>query len=332
MGIEFSPQEVIKLLGGREEFRKFLSDKVNTAEVAKSLVEATLEGKGDPYSFSLQDTVNRIGELLGFQVTYGEYRSGPDGIWLSSTNRALIVEVKTSTTFRIQHETILGYMDNFKSEHKVPKGNVLGLYVIGRPEEDTSQLEDSIRGSGRERELRIISARELIALLELKEGAHLNHEQLLVFLPIELINLGPLISQVREMLLTLPPSIAPEPPTSETKPEAPKPLPPVKGKRRLATLKDLMERGIIKPGMEFYAKRKGKEYIAIVSATGKLRLDKREFESPSRAAKIAAKTRAEDGWFFWRYKDHQTGRLAPIAELRAKLTGALRNSYLPKES
>ncbi len=332
MGVELTPQEVIKFLGGREEFRTFLRQKVKTAEVAKNLVEAALAGKGDPYSFSLQDTVNRIGELLGFQVTYGEYRSGPDGIWLSSKGLALIVEVKTSTTFRIQHETLLGYMDNSKSQHKVPKSNVLGLYVIGRPEEDTSQIEDSIRGSGRERELRVISAHELIALLELKERASLNHEQLLVFLPIDLINLGPLISQVRDMLLKLPSSIATESmSTVEAKPEPEEPAMPAKGKRRLATLKDLIEQNIISPGMEFYAKRKGKDHIAVVSATGKLRLDKKEFGSPSGAARAAAKTQAEDGWFFWKYKDPQTGKLELIAKLRARLTGDLRNSYLPKD-
>lgn len=330
MGVEFSPQEVIEFLGGRDEFRKFLRQKVHTAEVAKSLVEAALAGKGDAYSFSLQDTINRIGELLGFEVTYGEYRSGPDGIWLSSTDRALVVEVKTSTSFRISHEVLLGYMDQVKSERGVPKGSVLGLYVIGRQAEDTTQIEDSIRGGGRERELRMISAHELIALLELKEEAGLNHEQILVFLPLDLINLGPLIRQVREMLLASARGEGAQPRT-EAKPEGEGPPLPPKGKRRLVRLKDLVERGIIEPGMEFYAKRKGKEYTTTVSAAGKLLLGKKEFDTPSAAACAAAKTTAEDGWFFWHYRDAQTGKLAPIAELRAKLTGELRNCYLPKE-
>ncbi|MDH7505286.1 MAG: hypothetical protein QHH25_04045 [Candidatus Acetothermia bacterium] len=326
MGVEFSPQEVIEFLGGRDEFRKFLGQKVHAAEVAKSLVEAALAGKGDAYSSSLQDTINRIGELLGFQVTYGEYRSGPDGIWLSSMDRALVVEVKTSTSFRISHEVLLGYMDQVKSERGVPKGSVLGLYVIGRQEDDTTQIEDSIRGGGRERELRMISAHELIALLELKEEAGLDHEQVLVFLPLDLVNLGPLIRQVRAMLLACArgEGAQPETPTLE------EPSLPPKGKRRLVRLKDLLKRGIIEPGMEFHAKRKGKEYTTTVSANGKLILGKKEFETPSAAACAAAKTTAEDGWFFWHYRDAQTGQLAPIAELRAKLTGGLRNPYLPK--
>ena len=36
MGVEFSPQEVIEFLGGRDEFRTFLKQKVHTAEVARS--------------------------------------------------------------------------------------------------------------------------------------------------------------------------------------------------------------------------------------------------------------------------------------------------------
>jgi hypothetical protein len=329
MGVEFSPQEVIEFLGGRDEFRKFLRQKAHTADVARSLVEAALAGKGDPYSFSLQDTINRIGELLGFQVTYGEYRSGPDGIWISSMDRALVVEVKTSTSFRISHEVLLGYMDQVKSERGVPKGSVLGLYVIGRQEEDTTQIEDSIRGGGRERELRMISAHELIALLELKEKAALSHEQILVFLPLDLINLGPLIRQVREMLLASAPSEGAKP-AMEAKPKWIEPHMPIKGERRLVRLKDLVERGIIEPGMEFYAKRKGKEYTTTVSVAGNLLLGRKEFESPSAAACVAAKTTAEDGWFFWKYKDAQTGKLEPIAKLREKLTGGLRNCYLPK--
>ena len=244
--------------------------------------------------------------------------------------RALVVEVKTSTSFRISHEVLLGYMDHVKSERGVPKGSVLGLYVIGRQEEDTTQIEDSIRGGGRERELRMISAHELIALLELKERASLSHEQILVFLPLDLINLGPLIRQVREMLPASAPSEGAKP-AIKAKPEVKGPLAPLKGRRRLVRLKDLMERGIIEPGMEFYAKRKGKEYKTTVSDAGKLLLGKKDFESPSAAACAAAKTTAEDGWFFWKYRDAQTGNLAPIAELRAKLTGGLRNPYLPKE-
>jgi len=322
MGVEFSPQEVIEYLGGRDEFRKFLRKKVHSAGVAKSLVEAALAAKGESYSSALQDTINRIGELLGFEVEYGDYRSGPDGVWLSAVGRAIVVEAKTSTSFRISHEALLGYIDQVKSARKLPKEGVLGLYVIGRPEEDTTQIEDSIRGSGRERELRLITAHELLALLELKERASLSHEQLLVFLPLDLINLGPLIRQVREIVA----------PPAPREPEAAPPVPskPEKGKRRLATLKDLVEHGIMASGMELYAKRKGKEYTAVITDEGGLRFGKRVFRTPSDAAREAAKTRAEDGWFFWKYKDPQTGKLAPIAELRAKLTGGLRNSYLRK--
>jgi hypothetical protein len=314
MAFELPPKELIEFLGGRDDFQKFLQTRVISAQGLRMLVEAATEGKGEKYSAALQDAINRIGELLGFKVRYGDYKQGPDGIWQSPSGRFIVVETRTSTSFRMKPETLLGYISDVVSESKISKKNVLGLYVVGRPGEDTAELEDSIRGSQRQDELRVITAHQLISLLEVKEQANLDHEAVLVFLPVDLVNLGTLIEQVRSILSKPPPE-----------PEGGRP--PVKRPRKRATMRSLLEKGIIKPEMTFIARYKGKDYQAVVTQQGNLRYGKEEYPTPSAAGR-AVINRSCDGWFFWKYKDPQTGDLQPIAKLRAKLTGGMKNSYL----
>jgi hypothetical protein len=49
----------------------------------------------------LQDIINHIGRLLGFEVTFGRYRgvagaNGYDGPWQSPTGKRIVVETKTT--------------------------------------------------------------------------------------------------------------------------------------------------------------------------------------------------------------------------------------------
>lgn len=87
-----------------DEFRAFLGQ-VPT----ELLVRYTSECLSDSFAGSglvLQDAVNQIGGRLGFRVTYGRYRGvagqlGFDGLWESTDGHAVVVEVKTTDTYRI---------------------------------------------------------------------------------------------------------------------------------------------------------------------------------------------------------------------------------------
>jgi len=57
-----------------------------------------------------QDLVNVLGERLGFKVRFGDYRKGPDGIWLHKDDK-IIVESKTSS-FWLKMGQIDGYIKN----------------------------------------------------------------------------------------------------------------------------------------------------------------------------------------------------------------------------
>ena len=50
------------------------------------------------YGYAYQDLVNALGEKLGFEVEYGNYRRGPDGIW-KDDQILIVVEIKTSPTW-----------------------------------------------------------------------------------------------------------------------------------------------------------------------------------------------------------------------------------------
>lgn len=72
----------------RERFRKFLIDNVKDVGQIRDYIEECLRNTGDQYNRALQDLVNHLGCLLGFQVKYGRYQGvkghiGFDGHWIS---------------------------------------------------------------------------------------------------------------------------------------------------------------------------------------------------------------------------------------------------------
>jgi hypothetical protein len=87
---------------------------------------------------------------------------------------------------------------------------------------------------------------------------------------------------------------------------------------RRVQLRDLLDAGLLRPGAElrFERKRIGRTYRAEVTESGRVLLpDGQEFPSPSRAAMVAARMRAVDGWLAWTVVE--TGRL--LDSLRQEL-------------
>lgn len=121
----------------------------------------------------LQDLINELGRRLDYAVINGRYqgtanRIGYDGIWKSPEGATLIVEVKTTDTYRISLETIIGYREKLIASGQVnTKPSV--LIVVGR--EDTGELEAQVRGSRHAWDIRLISADALAKLVQLKENA-----------------------------------------------------------------------------------------------------------------------------------------------------------------
>ena len=152
------------------EFRAFLSQ-----IPSEMLVRYTTECLVDSFNGSglvLQDTVNEIGVRLGFRVTPGRYRGvagqlGFDGLWESADGHSIVVEVKTTDTYRIDLNTIANYRRGLIKNGSISEDQSSVLIVVGR--QDTGDLEAQIRGSRHAWDVRLISTESLVSLLAVKE-------------------------------------------------------------------------------------------------------------------------------------------------------------------
>ena len=117
---------------------------------------------------ALQDLINQVGVRLGFDVTYGRYRSRFDGLWRFPDGHAVVLEVKTTDAYRIDLDRIAGYRRALIAEQEIDEKLSSVLIVVGR--KDTGDLEAQIRGSRHAWDVRLISADALISLMTLKES------------------------------------------------------------------------------------------------------------------------------------------------------------------
>jgi len=172
----------------RERFRRFLRKNVHEVGEIRDHIEQCLRTSGDQYNRALQDLVNYLGEFLGFKVEFGRYRGvqnqiGFDGLWQSPTGLNLVVEVKTTETYAIKTTILVGYVDELISEKRVPSWETaLGLYVVGRPDPELRQLENTIVAEKRTHQLRVISVESLLSLAEIMSEYDVTHDDMLVVL------------------------------------------------------------------------------------------------------------------------------------------------------
>lgn len=165
----------------RERFRAYLRDSVSDIGVLQDFVQACLTSSGQQYNRALQDIINRVGEFLGFAVTYGRYSGvsndiGFDGHWVSPASAHIVAEVKTTDVYAIRTSALLTYINDLVSVGKIPRDEPrMGLYIVGRPDSELNQLENAILAEGHQQELRVISADSLLALAGLAAEYDVPH-------------------------------------------------------------------------------------------------------------------------------------------------------------
>ncbi|MGA9380212.1 MAG: winged helix-turn-helix domain-containing protein [Phormidium sp.] len=196
----------------RERFRSRLKTKVTHISQLREYIEEGLSNSGEQYSRALQDLVNRLGELLGFQVIYGRYKgvqgqNGFDGHWISSKkNFHIVVEVKSSEVYPIKTSTLVGYIDHLISDRQIPSWDeVSGLYVVGRIDDDIRQLENRIIAEKKTPILRSISVKSLLSLAEMMNQYNLSHEGVLSIIRPSTPRIDSLVSLMNSLVVKLEP-------------------------------------------------------------------------------------------------------------------------------
>jgi hypothetical protein len=152
------------------ELREWLS--AIPLERLRLCAEDCLSDSFDDSGHALQDAVNEVGVRLGFEVTPGRYRGmknavGNDGLWVGEDGFGLLVEVKTTDTYRVNLDTVAEYRRKLIAEGKINAENSSILIAVGR--QDTGDLEAQIRGSQHAWAVRLISVDALLRLAEVKE-------------------------------------------------------------------------------------------------------------------------------------------------------------------
>ena len=169
----------------RERFREYIKKNITEVGKLRDYIQECLRLSETQYNRAFQDLVNQLGMLLGFEVVFGRYSGvkgeiGFDGHWKSPDDFHIVVEVKSSETYPIKTDVLLGYINQLISENKIPSDReVLGLYVIGKPDPEVKQLKNAIIAEGRTQNLRIISIDSLLSLAELMSVYDVNHGDIL---------------------------------------------------------------------------------------------------------------------------------------------------------
>jgi hypothetical protein len=154
------------------EFRELLSHvpSETLAEFANQCLDTPFKDSG----LALQDIVNQVGHRLGFKVENGRYRGttksyevGFDGLWRGSDGDAIVVEVKTTDTYRLSLDVVASYRKELVRSEQISETKSSILYIVGRS--DTGDLEAQIRGSRHAWDIRLISVEWLLRLMKLKE-------------------------------------------------------------------------------------------------------------------------------------------------------------------
>ncbi len=152
------------------EVREYLAQ--TTSSKIAQYIEHCLLSSFSKAGMVLQDLINELGRRLDYNVRNGRYQGttnaiGYDGIWLSPEGHTIVVEIKTTDTYRISLETIIRYRERLIAAGDI-SGNSSILIVVGR--QDTGELEAQVRGSRFAWDIRLISSDALMKLVQLKEN------------------------------------------------------------------------------------------------------------------------------------------------------------------
>lgn len=239
-----SLQDVLDLVGSlddaggedspRERFRRHLVKTVTKVGLARDDIEVCLRTPGPQYNRALQDLINHVAHLLGFTVEFGRYQGVPgkigyDGLWTLG-DFTIVAEVKTTDAYTIKTATLLGYINELVSERRVTdRDHALGLYIVGRPDAELSQITNAIIAERNTHLLRIATVNSILSLAELKQNDDLSTAEALSLIRPSGVSISDVVALVSR-IASRPPEADEETPQPARTPTADKAAPsaPVK--------------------------------------------------------------------------------------------------------
>ncbi len=187
-----SLQEVLQFFGQlddaggadspRERFRRYLRDEVFAPEALQAYVNDCAALRGLQRVRAMQDIVNRIGELLGFEVIHGRYHgdNGPvtiDGHWRSDSGHQYLVEVRAGEMTPLDPARMRNFARLLHMAGKLPElDSIVGIYAAERNDIETGDIQRTLLESPGTPALRAISVGALIRLHELIRASEIGHE------------------------------------------------------------------------------------------------------------------------------------------------------------
>lgn len=168
----------------RDRFRQFLDSSVTALGTVRDYVNVCLNNKGDQYDRALQDLVNHVGRIMGFEVEFGRYSGvvndiGHDGLWRAD-GFSIVAEVKKTDAFTIKSATLLGYINSLIDAGRIASADTaMGLYIFGKPVPEMGQLEASILQGGHAQRLRIATVDDVLSLADLVQQQRLSRDEAL---------------------------------------------------------------------------------------------------------------------------------------------------------
>ncbi|MFM9872875.1 MAG: hypothetical protein ACKVQS_05350 [Fimbriimonadaceae bacterium] len=176
------------------EFRSYLSEAPPDRLI--ELIQECVRPE-EKSGFALQDLINELGRRLELKVENGLYQGrvnsiGFDGLWETSDDWGIIIEVKTTDAYRINLDILAKYKAKLIESERISNRCSMLIVVL---REDTGDLEAQVRGSRHAWDIRLISVTALIKLLKLKlrtdQDTQSQIEKLLV--PFEYTKIDPII-------------------------------------------------------------------------------------------------------------------------------------------
>jgi hypothetical protein len=168
----------------RERFRRFLLEHATQLPTIQALVEECQRSVGEQHHRVFQDLIVIVGRVLRFAVTFGAYEASVDdpsahGRWRSAGLLDVVLQIETdhtAATLEPLARSVAGGGASGDGEEPT-----IGLCVVSRQSVSRGKLGGLV-AQGQFRDIRVVSARSLLALAAHVSAGRVRHAEVVELL------------------------------------------------------------------------------------------------------------------------------------------------------